>query len=147
MIEKGFDNNLSIHWNIFYLEKNKYVKHQATYRFPIVEYFEAKIGKWETRLFFPIGLNFYENSEVSPQDKLCELCRVEVTRMIAHGKEDNSRNLSGYHQPPQSVKRQLQALFCARPDCRHGRNRRHWFCLYSSSAFSCTDTCTTFKGL
>jgi len=51
-----------------------------------------------------------------------ELCRVEATRMIARGKEDNSRNLSGYHQLPQSVKRQLQALFCARSDCRHGRN-------------------------
>lgn len=42
--------------------------------------------------------------------------------MIARGKEDNSRNLSGYYQLPQSVKRQLQALFCARSDCRHGRN-------------------------
>lgn len=96
---------------------------------------------------FSIGLNFYKNSEVSPQDELCELCQVQATRMIAHGKEDNSRNLSGCHQPPQSVKRQLQALFCARPDCRHGRNRRHRFCLCSSSAFSCTDTCTAFKGL
>lgn len=69
-----------------------------------------------------ISLNFYEYSEVSSQDGSRELCRAEATRMIARGKEDNSRNLSGYHQLPQSVKRQLQALFCARSDCRHGRN-------------------------
>jgi len=86
---------------------------------------------------FPIDLNFHENSEVSSRDESCELC-AELRRqgwLRAGCRTIASRNLSGYHQPPQSVKRQLQALFCARPDCRHSRNHRHGFCVYSLVRF------------
>lgn len=87
--------------------------------------------------------------QFSSQDESRELC-VGLRRqgwLRAGRRTIAPSNLSGYHQPPQSVKRQLQALFCARPDCQHSRNHRHGFCVSSSSAFSCTDTCTTFKGL
>jgi len=130
--------------------KQKYVKHQTRiYRFPIVEYFWVEIGRWERRLCFLDRSEFlwkFSGGQFSGR-VVRTLQGWSDKDVIVHGKEDNSRNLSGYHQPPQSVKRQLQALFCARPDCRHGRNHRHRFCLYSSSAFSCTDTCTAFKSL
>lgn len=98
------------------------------------------------RCAFPIDLNFHENSSVSSRDGFRANLETDdcARASVQEAGQSRRRNLSGYHQPPQSVKRQLQALFCARPDCRQDRSRRHAKPIlaraHSSSAFSCTDT-------